>query len=175
MIGPWDGNNTPTRENQLFRQFQFLSQRLDIRISDHRNRPQQPKFDLKIPLRHRGKYRDQFTRAGGSDVWQTSKSAFDGIGRLERQSIFVGSTERAYSRYEYPSNGIQSKRYSPIVDVDGDNNIAEDEVYSESWLDGAGRVRRSRTEHPGSNGEWMASVIEYDIVGRVARRTVRPR
>ena len=43
---------------------------------------------------------------------------------------------------------------------------------SESWYDGAGRVRRSRAEHPGSTGGWSATLVEYDILGRVARQSV---
>jgi len=47
-----------------------------------------------------------------------------------------------------------------------------DEVLSETWTDGAGRVRRSRTEHPGSVGGWVGSIVEYDILGRVKRQSV---
>jgi len=43
---------------------------------------------------------------------------------------------------------------------------------SESWTDGAGRVRFSRTEHPNSQGGWSASRTEYDSLGRVKRSTV---
>lgn len=86
--------------------------------------------------------------------------------------VYVNTTEHSYVRYEYPSNGIQSKTYAPIVDQDGDGNIVEDEVYSESWHDGAGRVRMSRTEHPGSTGGWASSFVEYDILGRVKRQSV---
>lgn len=84
----------------------------------------------------------------------------------------MNATEQSYVRYEFPSNGVQSKVYAPIVDVDGDGNIAEDEVYSESWSDGAGRVLRSRTEHPGSTGGWASTFVEYDILGRVKRQSV---
>ncbi|MFM9903653.1 MAG: hypothetical protein ACKVQJ_03670 [Pyrinomonadaceae bacterium] len=108
----------------------------------------------------------------GQTYGKTSKRLFDSIGRLDRQSIYVNTTEKAYTRYEYPTNGVQSKSYTPIIDADGDGNIAEDEVYSESWFDGAGRIRRSRTEHPGSTGGWSATQVEYDILGRTYRTSV---
>ena len=108
----------------------------------------------------------------GQTYGKKSKRIFDGLGRLERDSVYVNTTEHSYVRYEYPSNGIQSKVYAPVVDVDGDGNIAEDEVYSESWSDGAGRTLRSRTEHPGSTGGWAASLVEYDMLGRVTRQSV---
>ena len=47
-----------------------------------------------------------------------------------------------------------------------------DEVFSESWTDGAGRVRKSRTEHPGSVGGFTGTLNEYDILGQVKRSTV---
>ena len=108
----------------------------------------------------------------GNTYGKTTKRVFDSIGRLQRDSVYVNTTEHSYVRYEYPSNGVQSKTYAPIVDVDGDGNIAEDEVYSESWSDGAGRVRMSRTEHPGSTGGWASTFVEYDILGRVKRQSV---
>ncbi|MBK8303953.1 MAG: hypothetical protein IPK98_11340 [Chloracidobacterium sp.] len=43
---------------------------------------------------------------------------------------------------------------------------------SESWSDGAGRVRKSRTENPGSTGGYSGSLTEYDILGRAFRQTV---
>ncbi|MCW5961699.1 MAG: RHS repeat protein [Pyrinomonadaceae bacterium] len=78
----------------------------------------------------------------------------------------------AYTRYEYPSNGVQSKVYSTIVDTNNNGADAADEVLSESWSDGAGRVLRSRTEHPGSAGGFAASLAEYDVLGRLKRSSV---
>ncbi|MBK7705196.1 MAG: hypothetical protein IPJ30_05305 [Acidobacteria bacterium] len=60
----------------------------------------------------------------------------------------------AYTRLEYPTNNIQTKVFTTIVNPGNSGIDAEDEVFSESWTDGAGRVRRSRTEHPGSTGGW---------------------
>lgn len=105
---------------------------------------------------------------------KNSKRLFDSVGRLDRQSVYVNTTEKAYTRYEYPTNGIQSKSYTPEIDVDGDSNITEDEVYSDSWFDGAGRVRGSRTEHPGSTGGWTATQTEYNVLGPPLVKGIRP-
>jgi YD repeat-containing protein len=86
--------------------------------------------------------------------------------------LSIPNSTGAYTRYEYPSNGIQSKVFSTIIDTNNNGADALDEVMSESWSDGAGRVRRSRTEHPGSIGGWSASVVEYDILGRAKRQSV---
>lgn len=108
----------------------------------------------------------------GQDHGKTSKRKYDSVGRLERSSVYVNTTELFYTRFEFPTNGTQTKSYTTVSDVDGDGNIAEDEVYSESWLDGAGRVLRSRTEHPGSTGGWTATKTTYDILGRVYSQSI---
>ncbi|MGE3467097.1 MAG: hypothetical protein AB7J13_09200, partial [Pyrinomonadaceae bacterium] len=110
--------------------------------------------------------------AGQTDG-KTSKRTFDSIGRLERDSVYVSTAEQYYTRYAYPSNGVQSLVYSTLVDVNSSGGPdTADEVLSESWFDGAGRVRLSRTEHPGSVGGYSGSLVEYDILGRVKRQTV---
>ncbi len=117
----------------------------------------------------------------GANVWAKSPAPqgqsqgkittriYDDVGRIEKQKI---ENTGAYTRYEYPTNNIQSKVYTTINDVDGDGNIAEDEVYAESWTDGAGRIRYARTENPNSANGWGGSIVEYDILGRAIRSTV---
>ena len=61
-------------------------------------------------------------------------------------------TLKYYTGYEYPTNGVESKMFSTIIDTDADGPDADDEVLSDSWLDGAGRIIAARTEHPGSTG-----------------------
>ena len=46
----------------------------------------------------------------------------------------------AYTRYEYPTNGIQSKAFSTIIDTNNNGADAADEVLSESWTDSAGET-----------------------------------
>jgi len=103
---------------------------------------------------------------------KTSKRIFDSHGRIERNSIYLGGNEHSYVRYVYPNTGIESQTYAPIVDADGDTNIAEDEVLTTSLHDGAGRVRMSRSENPGSSGGFTGQKIEYDILGRIERQSV---
>jgi YD repeat-containing protein len=80
-------------------------------------------------------------------------------------------------RYEYPTNGIQSKVFSTITDTN-DNGVGDssDEVLTESWTDGAGRVRQARTPHTfntnGATATWAGTITEYDILGRVSRQSV---
>ena len=111
----------------------------------------------------------------GQTYGKTTKWIYDAIGRLERDSIYIGSTEHTYTRYEFPTNGIQSKSYSTLVDTDNDGADADDEVLSESWADGAGRVRFSRVPHTSSGGStetWAGTITEYDVLGRVKRQSV---
>jgi YD repeat-containing protein len=110
--------------------------------------------------------------AGNNSGKETTRD-YDSIGRPLKETIV---NTGAYTRYEYPEpsndNGVQRKVYKTLVNVDGDNDIAEDEVLTESWTDGAGRIRRSRTEHPGSTGGWTGTLTEYDMLGRVKRSSV---
>ncbi len=119
----------------------------------------------------------------GANVWAKSPDLnattpgkqterdYDSIGRLLKDKIV--NHGGAYTRYVYPNNGIQSQVFSTIIDTNS-NNVGDtpDEVMSESWSDGAGRVLRSRSEHPGSIGGWSGSIVEYDIVGRARKQSV---
>lgn len=118
----------------------------------------------------------------GANVWAKSPAPagnisgketlrfYDALGRLEKETLV---NTGAYTRYEYPTNSIQSKVYSTIIDANASNSVdAGDEVLSESWSDGAGRILRSRTLHPGSDGGWTGSLVEYDILGRTTRSTM---
>ena len=117
----------------------------------------------------------------GANVWAKSPKPennssgkettqeFDAIGRLQKETLV---NTGAYTRYEYPTNNIQSKVYSTIVDTNNNGADAADEVYAENWTDGAGRVRKARTEHPNSAGGWTGTLTEYDILGRVKRSSV---
>jgi YD repeat-containing protein len=109
----------------------------------------------------------------GNTYGKKTKRIYDSVGRLERDSVYINTTEHAYTRYEYPTNGIQSKVYSTLIDTNA-NSVGDtaDEVMTESWTDGTGRTRWSRTEHPGSSGGWSAVRREYDILGRIKRTSI---
>ena len=122
----------------------------------------------------------------GANVWAQSPDldavtagkvtarVFDALGRLERQAL-IGSGG-AYTRYEYPTNQIQSRVYSTVTDVNNNGADAADEVLTETWTDGAGRVRQSRTpfsfDGGGATQTWSGTITEYDVLGRVKRSTV---
>ncbi|MEP7149084.1 MAG: VCBS repeat-containing protein [Acidobacteriota bacterium] len=111
----------------------------------------------------------------GNSYGKKTKRLYDSLGRLERDSVYINTAEHAYTRYEYPLSGIQSKVYSTIIDTDSDGADADDEVLSETWADGAGRVRLARTPHTFSSGNtatWAGTVTEYDVLGRVTRQSV---
>jgi YD repeat-containing protein len=79
----------------------------------------------------------------------------------------------AYTRYEYPNNGVQSKVFTTVTDFNNNGTgDSADEVMNESWADGAGRTRKSRTELPNSLGGFSGSLVEYNILGQVRRSTV---
>ena len=99
-----------------------------------------------------------------------TERVYDSVGRLSIDRIL--NYGGAYTRYEYPTNGVQAKKFITIVDEDEDGADSSDEVLSESWSDGAGRVLRSRTEHPGSIGGWSATLAVYDLLGRPAKQSV---
>ncbi len=118
----------------------------------------------------------------GANVWAKSPHlnpttpgkettrVYDDKGRIQKETIV--NNGGAYTRYEYPTNGTQSQVFSTIIDADNDGAGTADEVLREAWSDGAGRVVKARTEHPGSLGGWSAVKTEYDILGRVHRQSV---
>jgi YD repeat-containing protein len=100
---------------------------------------------------------------------KTTERIYDGQGRLEKEkTINYGG---AYTRYEYPANGVQIKSYTTILDDDNDGADASDEVMSETWVDGAGRILRSRTAHPSVANAYTGQMNEYDLLGRLKRAT----
>lgn len=108
----------------------------------------------------------------GNTHGKTTSREFDTTtGRLVKQSV-LNSGLVTYTEYDYANTGNALTTYSTIVDTDADGADADDEVTTLTQFDGAGRVRRTRTENPNSTGGWTASVTEYDILGRVYRKTV---
>jgi YD repeat-containing protein len=109
----------------------------------------------------------------GNNFGQQGAVLFDDLGRVQKESILKDGQEYAYVRYEHFDNGKQAKSFSTFVDTNG-NGIGDssDEVQTETWFDGFGRVRRSRTEHPTSQNGWSGVLTEYDVLGRTKRSTV---
>jgi len=87
--------------------------------------------------------------------------AYDWVGRVDRVTNVVNS---AYTRYVYPnaSNAVQT--FTTVQDSAG-------EAYSVSTLDGAGRVRGTASDHPGSTGLYSGQYIIYDDMGRLSQQS----
>ena len=117
----------------------------------------------------------------GNSFGKETKRVFDSFGRLERESLLKNGdgTEYAYKRYDYsqPDWNTHSKAFSTITDTNG-NGIGDvaDELATENWTDGAGRVYKSRSPLSfNTNGNaitWAGQLIEYNILGQVSRRSI---
>ncbi len=117
----------------------------------------------------------------GNSTGKRTRRTFDAEGRLSKDAIWKHNgtawVEHAYTRYEYPNTGIQSKVYSTAIDINSSGGPdPADEVLTESFVDGAGRVRRSRAPHTfnpnGTTATWAGTINEYDVLGRVKRQSV---
>ncbi|MBK8464969.1 MAG: hypothetical protein IPL32_03990 [Chloracidobacterium sp.] len=111
---------------------------------------------------------------GGSttnSIGKTTSRVYENTtGRIARETI---ENNGAYTRYVYNGNGTALTTYTTIIDTDGTPNLIDpDEVPTETLFDGAGRVRKTRTENPGSVGGYTGKLVEYDTLGRVKRETV---
>ncbi|CAN5353222.1 hypothetical protein BH10ACI2_BH10ACI2_00050 [soil metagenome] len=108
---------------------------------------------------------------------KTSKWKYDTKGRLERESIYVGAAEKSYRKFAYPNNSIESQSWSTPVDSNN-NGVPDpgDEVYTESWFDGAGHQKQTRSPHSfnsdGTPATYVGSLTAYDKAGRVIQQTV---
>lgn len=108
--------------------------------------------------------------AGATYGKTTSRIFNDTTGRITKELI---NNTGAYTRYAYATTGNAMTTYTTVVDVNSNNTgDTSDEVTTLTEFDGAGRVRRTRTENPNSTGGWTASVSEYDFLGRVYRTSL---
>lgn len=101
------------------------------------------------------------TPHAASDGKTTTKTYEDSTGRLLKDKI---ENNGAYTRYEYSSTGVQFSTFATITDGLG-------EAESQTYFDGAGRVRQKRSVLPGTSN-WSGQKIEYDALGRVKRASV---
>lgn len=93
----------------------------------------------------------------------TTRKSYDLKGRLERVTTVNNGS---YTRYEYLGSHDVVKTYATIIQGQG-------EAKSETYFDGHGRARATRTELPGSSADiWSAQLIEYDSMGRVRQQSV---
>jgi len=86
---------------------------------------------------------------------------YDSVGRIQQVTL---ANNGAYTRYVYPASQNYVQTYSTIQEYAG-------EAYAWQLMDGAGRVRATASEHPGSNGFYRGQYINYDAMGRVASKS----
>jgi YD repeat-containing protein len=107
--------------------------------------------------------------SGNTYGMTTSKTYDDVSGRLIKGKI---DNTGAYTRYAYPTDGLSLNIYTTVIDANADNTInGSDEVLTETLLDGAGRMRMTRTENPNSVGGYTGKMVEYDVLGQLKRET----
>ena len=87
-------------------------------------------------------------------------TTYDTVGRVSRIDISNG----AYTRFDYPSTLTQINTYS-LIQTGGA------EFYSTQVLDGAGRVRATASDFPGSTGLYRGQYTIYDLMGRVSQQS----
>lgn len=167
-ITPWDGTNTRTVKigyaDNWNSTVSGATYAYPTSITDSANNSSTVKYRYDI-----GANVEATSPApAGNSQGKITEREFNSLGRLSKERIVNNG---AYTRYEYPANGIQSKVFSTIIDTDNDGADADDEVLTESWTDGAGRVLRSRSPHPGSDGGWSATLSEFDVLGRLKRQS----
>ncbi len=85
---------------------------------------------------------------------------YDSAARVDR---IINETNDTYTRHVYDPSGY-IKTYATIQEGEG-------EAYHINYFDGAGRVRASAGDHPGSLGEYSAVLTFHDVMGRVSQQT----
>ncbi|MBX3292715.1 MAG: VCBS repeat-containing protein [Acidobacteria bacterium] len=176
QIGPWDGTVTRTVKIGYLDNFNsspgVSTWAYPTTVTDPNDQSSTVKYRYDI-----GANVEAVSPApAGNSYGKTTKRIFDSIGRVEKESVFVNTAEQSYTRFEYPTSGIHSKVFATVIDTNSNGPDAADEVLSETWTDGAGRVRFSRVPHTfdgyGQTATWAATVTEYDMLGRVSRQSV---
>ena len=100
---------------------------------------------------------------GGGTTYLDVVRQYDARGRLERAS---NQTNGAYTRFVYENNANYIHSYQTIIDLTQPN-----EFHSWQVMDGAGRVRASASDHPGSSGGYQGQYVIYDNMGRVTNQS----
>ncbi|HKY45819.1 MAG TPA: hypothetical protein VJM50_22195, partial [Pyrinomonadaceae bacterium] len=85
---------------------------------------------------------------------------YDSATRIER---ITNLTNGAYVRHVYDPSGF-IMTFATIQEGEG-------EAYHVDYFDGAGRVRASADDHPGSSSGYSAVLTSYDVMGRRSQRT----
>jgi YD repeat-containing protein len=96
-------------------------------------------------------------------------TTYDAAGRVKQVSTFLTSsaeganTPYRYTRRVYPTSQTIVNTFSTVQDGAG-------EAYSATVFDGAGRVRATASDFPGSTGHYRGAYTSYDVLGQVIRQ-----
>jgi RHS repeat-associated protein len=115
------------------------------------------------------KYKFEFgavtwTQTPSPNVGQTAPTqdfTYDSVGRLQQITNNVNS---AYVRWVYPTNSTTVQTYTTLVSGLG-------EAYSAEVFDGAGRVRATAADHPGSTGQYTGQYYVYNNMGQLVQHS----
>jgi RHS repeat-associated protein len=91
----------------------------------------------------------------------TVSFSYDGAARLQQIDSGVNFS---HVRWVYPTSSNIVQTFATVV-----NGLGES--YSVRVFDGAGRVRISSAEHPGSTGQYSSQHFVYDNMGRVVQQS----
>ena len=86
---------------------------------------------------------------------------YDSVGRLQE---VTNNINFAHVRWVYPNNSTMVQTFTTVV-----NGLGE--AYSAQLFDGAGRVRATAADHPGSTGQYTGQYFTYNNVGRLVAQT----
>lgn len=89
----------------------------------------------------------------------TQTFTYDSAARIQQVTNGVSG---AYVRWVYPTSNNSVQTFSTIVAGSG-------EAYSAQFFDGAGRVRATATDHPGSTGLYSGQYFVYDNIGQLVQ------
>jgi RHS repeat-associated protein len=86
---------------------------------------------------------------------------YDSVGRLQE---VTNNINFAHVRWVYPNNSTMVQTFTTVV-----NGLGE--AYSAQLFDGAGRVRATAADHPGSTGQYIGQYFTYNNMGRLVSQT----
>jgi len=91
----------------------------------------------------------------------TQNLVYDAAGRLQEISNNINF---AHVRWVYPANSTMVQTFTTVV-----NGLGES--YSAQVFDGAGRVRATAADHPGSTGRYTGQYFVYNNMGRLVQQS----
>ncbi|MGH9928257.1 MAG: S8 family serine peptidase, partial [Pyrinomonadaceae bacterium] len=100
---------------------------------------------------------------GGGTTYVDEVRTYDAYGRLDR---VINQSNYTYARFVYDLNLNLVHTYQTVIDL-----TQASEFHSWQVLDGAGRVRATASDHPGSGGGFSGQYLVYNNMGRVTQQS----